>query len=90
MHISYNIYIYICLYFTFLPYFSKGHIRIFVHLLDLNLDAVLVSLGLLENPPWGFLDHQKRNTLPETNIAHENPPSFLVNTIRMEDFSGLC
>ena len=22
-------------------------------------------------------------TLPETNIAHENPPSFLVNTIKM-------
>ena len=25
-------------------------------------------------------------TLPETNIAHENPPSFLVNPIKMVDF----
>ena len=29
---------------------------------------------------------QVTNTLPETNIAHEIPQSFLLNTIKMVDF----
>ena len=29
-------------------------------------------------------------TLPETNIAHENSPSFVVNTIKMVGFPWLC
>ena len=28
--------------------------------------------------------------LPETNIAHEDSPSFLVNTIKMVGFPWLC
>ena len=32
----------------------------------------------------------KKGTLPETNIAHKNPPSKMVFTRKDGDFHGLC
>ena len=46
-----------------------------------SLQSAIEIRGLMTLYCW--------DTLPETNIAHENP-IFLVNTIKMVDFPWLC